>query len=247
MTRTLEIAQSVKALTFDTGGTVLDWHSGVLSAMQAQGAAQGLQGDWGALTKRWRRLSTGMVNDGLPQQGGRASMDMDDVLRVTLDQTLAEAGLDEISGESRIELVRAWRTLPAWPDVATGLRRLRAKYVITPFTILNTELVIQASRAAGLSWDCVISCEMIGVYKTHPTAYATAARWLGLKHEEILMVTTHNNDLRASSENGFHTAFVYRPDEWGDIPSLDPEPDPLADVVCRDFNDLADMLGCPPA
>ena len=32
------------------------------------------------------------------------------------------------------------------------------------------------SRRNGLAWDAVISCEMIGVYKPHPEAYATAAR-----------------------------------------------------------------------
>ena len=39
----------VKALTFDTGGTVLDWHSGFSTAMADVGAKYGIKRDWGKL------------------------------------------------------------------------------------------------------------------------------------------------------------------------------------------------------
>lgn len=238
------LAGSIAALTCDTGGTVFDWHGPVSAALERIGREAGHEADWPALTKDWRRLSTGMVNDGLPTDNGRASIDMDDVLARTLDDVLAGQGID-LPREARGRLVRAWRELDAWPDIATGLPRLRERFVVAPFTILNTELVISASRRARICWDCIISCEMIGIYKTLPGSYATAARWLGLRPDQILMVTTHNNDLRAARSNGFRTAFVYRRGQWADIPSPDPEPDPLADLVCEDFDDLADQLGCP--
>jgi 2-haloacid dehalogenase len=59
------------------------------------------------------------------------------------------------------------------------------------------------------------------------------------------MVTGHNNDLRAAHSYGFRTAFIHRPRQWGDEPPPDPDPDPRADLVCADFADLADQLGCP--
>jgi 2-haloacid dehalogenase len=226
---------------------VFDWHSGVSTALARIGDASGYGGDWPALTKEWRRLSTGMVEDGLPTDGGRASLDMDDVLRLTLDDLLSRRGLGDITEQARRELVHAWHDLDAWDDVKSGLPRLRKRFVAAPFTILNTRLVIDASRRARLSWDCVISCEMIGIYKTLPGAYETASRWLALPHDRILLVTTHNNDLRAGHTYGFPTAYIHRPHEWGDIPSPDPDPDPLADMICEDFDDLADQLGCARA
>ena len=36
---------TIKALTFDTGGTILDWHRGISSAFAAAGAAHGLKAD----------------------------------------------------------------------------------------------------------------------------------------------------------------------------------------------------------
>ena len=86
--------------------------------------------------------------------------------------------------------------------------------------------------------------EMIGIYKTDRVAYETAAHWLDRRHDQILLVTCHNNDLRAAHAYGFKTAFVNRPDEWGDERSPDAEADPAADVVCEGFEDLADRLGC---
>lgn len=239
-----ELARTIGALTFDTGGTVLDWHSGISRAFATTGAAEGVTGDWPALTKTWRRLSTDLVKEGIPMQDGRASLDMDGVLHQTLVTTLRDHGVTGFSPDALASLVAAWRGIGAWPDVKAGLERLRRRFVVTPFTILKTSLIIEASRQAGLSWDCVISCEMIGIYKTHPVAYSTAARWLDLPHGRILMVTTHNNDLTAAHEYGFRTAFVRRPDEWGGQRPPDPDPDPVADLVADDFNDLANQLEC---
>lgn len=245
MMSSAQIAETIGGITFDTGGTIFDWYSGVVAALGEAGRRLGVDADWSAITMAWRRRSTGMLNDGLPLSGGRAVVDMDDVLAKTLDQVLEEYGLGDLPQPERADLVSAWRALDAWSDVPTGLPRLRERFIVAPFTIFNTELVIAASRRGRLSWDCIVSCEMIGIYKTHPDTYATTARWLGLKPQNILMVTTHNNDLRAAHSCGYRTAYVYRPKEWGPIPSLDPEPDPVADLVCDDLDHLADQLGCP--
>lgn len=38
--------EDVKALTFDTGGTILDWHTGFSNALTKAGAKYGLEKDW---------------------------------------------------------------------------------------------------------------------------------------------------------------------------------------------------------
>jgi hypothetical protein len=63
---------------------------------------------------------------------------------------------------------------------------------------LSTSLVIDVSRRNGLSWDCIVSCEMIGTYKTQPQAYRTCAQWLGYRPDELLMIACHNFDLMAA-------------------------------------------------
>jgi len=48
---------NIKALTFDTGGTILDWHHGISRAFATAGARRGLQADWPTITNAYRRRS----------------------------------------------------------------------------------------------------------------------------------------------------------------------------------------------
>ncbi len=50
--------RNFEALIFDTGGTVFDWHTAVKTSLESVGSARGLDADWGAVTKAWRRRST---------------------------------------------------------------------------------------------------------------------------------------------------------------------------------------------
>jgi 2-haloacid dehalogenase len=233
----------VAALACDTGGTVFDWHAAVHQAFERQGRLRGIDADWPALTKTWRRLSTRMVDAGLPVSEGRAAMNMDGVLEATLGATLERHEVTGFSARDRRDLVLSWRQMRPWPDVVKALPLLRERFIVCPFTILTTALVVEASRLSHLTWDAVISCEMIGVYKTDRRTYEMVARWLDLEPRQIMLVSTHNNDIRAARASGLQTAFVYRPDEWWDMPSPDPEPGADAELVAADFVDLAHQLG----
>ena len=115
--------------------------------------------------------------------------------------------------------------------------------MVASFTLLTTAVVIDVSRKNGFDWDAIISCEMIGVYKTRPEAYRTAAKWLQLEPADILMVACHNFDLDGARACGFQTAFVRRPDEWGPPGPPDPHPNPACTMVVDDFSQLAERLG----
>jgi 2-haloacid dehalogenase len=169
-------------------------------------------------------------------------MDMDDVLRETLTQTLEKHGVTGLTEQDRGELVLSWRDMPPWEDIPNGVKRLRKGLVVCPFTILKTTLIIQASRGK-VEWDAVISCEMIGVYKTDPRTYAAAAKWLDFDKEEVLLVTAHTNDLLAGHRYGMKTAFIRREKEWGDIENYDLTPAREADYVADSFEELAQQLG----
>ncbi len=77
----------IKALTFDTGGTILDWHHGISRAFAAAGARHGLQADWPTITNAYRRRSLqAMLNAEHP------TFTIDDVHREMLDAVVADAG-----------------------------------------------------------------------------------------------------------------------------------------------------------
>jgi 2-haloacid dehalogenase len=233
--------EQTKILAFDTGGTVLDWHAGLTSAMAAWGAAHHIERDWHALANEHRRRSlrrmTGTVDP---------PFNIDGVHRDVLSELFTENGFAGSAEEWRMIAAR-WHQLDAWPDFAAALRRLRRQRICVSLTILSLSLVIDTARRNGLDWDAVISCEMLRVYKPLPDAYRRAAAWLAVEPREILMVACHNFDLDAARGVGYRTAFVRRPDEWGPAGPPDPIPNPATDIVVDGFAELADRLGAEPA
>ena len=230
--------REVKVLAFDTGGTILDWHAGLLAALAECGARRGVERDWHGFANEYRRRSLqrmlGAVEPGY---------NIDDVHRAVLDQLLSDAAIDAFSQEDRRNVTQRWHALQAWPDFVPALARLRPRYVCVSFTILSLSLVVDVSRRNGICWDAVISCEMLRVYKPRPEAYQLAAKFLGVAPGEILMVACHNFDLDAARGQGYRTAFVRRPDEWGPAGPPDPVPNPATDLVVAGFAELAERLG----
>ncbi len=227
----------IKALTFDTGGTVLDWHTGISRAFAAAGEKRGLRADWAAITNEYRRRSLkGIVGQVNP------AFNFDDVHRTMLDDVIGEFKLDALTPEDRDAIWRTWHALDAWPDFAPALARLRKRYVIASFTLLTTSLVIDVSKKNGIDWDAILSCEMWGIYKTRPEAYRRAANLLQLEPAQILMVACHNFDLNAALACGYKTAFVRRPDEWGKEGPPDPVPNPAHTIIVDTFAELAARL-----
>jgi 2-haloacid dehalogenase len=232
----------VKALTFDTGGTILDWHSGFSTAMAALGAKYGVERDWGALANETRRRSLGaMLNLGEHEPPGH---NFDDSHRKAVNGVLDENGLGAATGEERRAI---WwdqaHNFQCWPDFPDTLPKLREKFICASFTILSFRIIIDTAKRNGLSWDAVISCEAIGKYKILPEAYQTAARFLQLEPSQCMMVACHNFDLDAAKAVGFKTVFVRRPDEWGAEGPPDPTPNPIHDLVVDSFPELAERLG----
>lgn len=233
----------IRALTFDTGGTVLDWHGGLVRRLNAVCGDRLAGMEPHVLVNDWRKRAMKAIVGQL-----QPAFNMDDVHRETLGATLQAFGLVDLSASEREALWRGWYELDAWPDFPAALQALGQALPVVSFTMLPTALVMGVSRRNALAWDAIISCEMIGMYKPHAEAYATAARWLGLAPQDILMVACHNFDLNAAQAAGFKTAFVYRPDEWGPQGPPDPHPNRPYDLVVDGFEELRrQVLNAPGA
>ena len=229
--------RGIAVLAFDTGGTVLDWHGGLVAVLAECGARRGVERDWHGFANEYRRRSLkrmlGVVEP---------SYNIDEVHRGVLDELLNKDGVHGFGQDERRAITARWHELDTWPDFVPALTRLRRRYVCVSFTILSLSLVIDVSRRNAIDWDAVIACEMLRVYKPRPEAYRSAAKLLEASPGEILMVACHNFDLDAARGEGYRTAFVRRPDEWGPSGPPDPVPNPVTDLVVAGFAELAGAL-----
>jgi len=232
----------VRALTFDTGGTILDWHTGFSQSLATTGAKHGLERNWHDITNQLRRKGLGkMLNLG---KDSPPSHNFDGAHRMALEELITEHALEAFTDEERHAIAYdTAHNFKCWPDFPPVLPKLREKYMCASFTILSFRIIMDTARRNGLSWDAVFSCEAIGKYKILPEAYDTVAHYLQLDPSQICMVACHNFDLDAAKSRGYKTAFVRRPGEWGNDSPPDPEPNPIHDIIVDDFPSLAAALG----
>jgi 2-haloacid dehalogenase len=224
---------AVRALVFDVFGTLVDWRSGVADAFRASGVSD----DPYELADAWRaryRPILAEVNDGARPWG-----DFDELHLATLDDLLAERGL-ELAQDARHELVQAWHRLDPWPDVRDGLEALRRRRPVAMLSNGHVALLVDLARHGDLRFDCVLSAELARAYKPAPEAYLTAARLLGVPPGELMLVAAHPWDLAGARGAGLRSAFVDRPLEYG--PGSEPRADPDADESVGDLGELAARL-----
>ena len=228
----------LKVLAFDVFGTVVDWRGGVVAEMAAVARERRLTVDAGAFADAWRSKYLPYLlrirNGEMPWQV------LDGVHRASLRELVTELSLQSLTEADLDRLVFAWHHLPAWPDSAEGMSRLRSRYVLTTLSNGGMAHLVDLNRAALLPFDCVLSTELVRTYKPDPRVYRLVPDLLAVRPEESMMVASHAYDLAAAAGQGMRTAFVRRPEEWG---TGKPETlDISVDIVADDFLDLASQL-----
>ncbi|MDP9989099.1 2-haloacid dehalogenase [Arthrobacter oryzae] len=241
--RSPSTGRRVRAVLFDTFGTVVDWRSGVAREVEAFATAHGQDLDPHAFADHWRsRYQPAM--DAI-RSGRRSFTKLDTLHRENLDQALRHFGIDPdgLPREALEDLNKSWHRLPAWPDSVEGLARIRGRYVTGPLSNGNTSLLLDMARNAGLAWDVIIGSDMTGTYKPLPQAYLRTVEFLDLDPGEVMLAAAHNRDLQAASATGLATAFVGRPTEHGPAQVADLGPEGDWDLVASSITELADRLG----
>ena len=232
---------SVKALTFDVFGTVVDWRTSIIREGVKLGKSKGIKVDWGKFADAWRGGYAPAMDS--VRRGERQWMNLDALHRMILDRLLSEFNIQGLSEAEKDHLNRVWHRLKPWPDSIRGLRRLGRRFVVAALSNGNIGLLTNMAKNAGLPWHCILSAELAKHYKPDKEVYQTAADLLSLRPDEVMMVAAHKDDLHGAMSVGFKTAFILRPLEFGPgkIPELTSEA--LFDVTAMGFYDLADKLG----
>ena len=232
---------SIKALTFDVFGTVVDWRTSVAREAREALEPKGHRLDWNDFALRWRRLYQPAMGE--VRSGHVDWRKLDDLHEMNLEHVLADLDIHDLKDSEIEHLNAAWHRLDPWPDSIEGLTRLKKRFIVATLSNGNVSLLVNMAKRAGIPWDVILSAEIAGYYKPDPETYLKSAEILDLPPQQILMVAAHNGDLVAAATCGFRTAFVPRPNEYGPGQQTDLEPESDYDIVARDLVDLAGQLG----
>jgi len=155
-----------------------------------------------------------------------------------LEMTAERAGVT-LADDDRKAVAVQLRQLPAHPEVAGALRRLRDNGLRLAALTNSTEEVARAQLThAGLldAFELVLSADTVGRLKPAPEPYRMAAERLGVAVDQVRLIAAHAWDVAGATRAGCATAFVARPGKVLD---------PLVErpgIVGADLAEVADAI-----
>lgn len=193
----------VAAVVFDLYGTIL-----TIESMRAHVAAAGVA-DADAFVAGWRRKQ---LEYAFLTSMAEAYRNFDELTALALEQTCAQHHI-ELDVGRRAELVGAWRTMPAYDDVAPALRTLASRgvqlAVLTNGTQVSANAALEHAGVRALLAD-VLSVESVRAYKPDPRVYALATARFACAPREIVFVSSNPWDAWGASDFGFRVAWCNR-------------------------------------
>lgn len=233
--------QDLKAILFDTFGTVVDWRGSLIADLAAYGQGRGITADWPAFVDAWRAAYHPSMER--VRKGELPWTKLDDLHRRTLEELVRRFGLAGLTEADLSQLNRLWHRLRGWPDASPGLHRLKRRFVIAPLSNGNLSLLLDMARYADLPWDTVFGSDVFRHYKPDPETYLGACTLLDLPPARVMMTAAHQRDLAAARAQGLRTCFIPRPTEYGPERHGETEATEAWDVIAADLEDLAHRLG----
>jgi len=224
----------IQALTFDVFGTVLDLAGSLtpfiaefLESRDAEVTAEQCWSQWRARQRIEQYQDTIMMlgHSGYLETARRA-------LVHTLQSNHIEAITTEVD-----QLMEAWMHLSPFPEVSEALKRLGERYRLVVLSNGNRFFLDHlVEKRIDATFDEVVSVDVMGAFKPHPSVYRRTARILDLDVQQCLMVSANSFDVLGAKTCGLRAAFVNRLQ----VPYED---SPLVpDITVDDFDGLAAVL-----
>ncbi len=229
-----------KALLFDVFGTLVDWRTSIARESEQVLKPLGVAVDWLAFADAWRGEYQGAMDQ--VRDGHIPFCKLDILHRRNLDLIMPRFNISGIAENALQYLNLAWHRLDAWPDVASGMSRLRRRHLLAPCSNGNISLMVDLARRNGIHWDAILGSEIAGDYKPKPRVYLASCAAFDLAPGECMMVAAHSKDLQHAAACGLRTAHIARPNEHGPGKG-EPAPKVPVDYAATSLEDLARQLG----
>lgn len=192
----------IEACVFDAYGTLFDISSVARGAEAALGdKAKPVLDLWRAkqLQYTWLRSLAGHHAD-FWQVTGEA-----------LSFALASFDLDR--AELKVQLMAAYMSIEAYPEVTEILQRLKDEGMRLAILSNGSPAMLSAAVAnAGLNhfFDKVLSVEEVGIFKPHPLVYALPGKHLGVAAGRCCFISSNSWDAFAAKAYGYRVMWCNR-------------------------------------
>jgi 2-haloacid dehalogenase len=222
---------SATAIGFDVYGTLVD-PLGISEALRPL-----VGDDADRVAQLWRTTQ-------LEYTWRRSLMDLYEPFSICTAQALDFASRSfghQLDATAIAKLLEAYRRLPAFPDAAQGLTRIRAKgHRMVAFSNGEAAFVRAGLTHAALlpMFTDVVSVDEVKIYKPAPSVYRHLADRTGTALSDTWLVSSNPFDIIGAKAAGIRAAWVRR----NPRAILDPWVIE-ADLIVADLSELSERLG----
>jgi 2-haloacid dehalogenase len=165
-------------LSFDCYGTLIDWETGILNALQPVLAPRGIEvAD--ALLEGYAKHESAIESSGyLPYR---------DVLAQAFTRLCRDLGFIP-NAEEQAEFSDSVGYWPAFRDSAMALRNLKEQFKLGVITNCDNDLFARSNRRLGVVFDWIITAEQARSYKPSLNNFELAFKTIGVPRSRILHV-----------------------------------------------------------
>jgi 2-haloacid dehalogenase len=177
MTETALDFGAFDALTFDCYGTLIDWETGLLTALRAA---------LGPVTADDEALLEGYARHEAELEAG-PYLRYREVLATAVGRMAVELGTT-VSNEDAATFGASVASWPAFPDSAEALSRLHRRYRLGVITNCDDDLFAASARRLETTFDEVVTAQQARAYKPSTRGFELMFERLGLPRDRILHV-----------------------------------------------------------
>jgi 2-haloacid dehalogenase len=164
---------SIRLITFDCYGTLIDWETGMLASL--------------------RPMFTGIPDARLLEEYGEAEVELEagDYLpyRQVLARSVESMGRHLNVAVSSEDSRRFAGSLTQWepfPDTVAGLQALARRFRLGIISNVDDDLFAATQKKLGVEFSLIVTAQQVRSYKPSFANFQEALRRSGLKKEEIL-------------------------------------------------------------
>ena len=190
-------------LTFDCYGTMIDWESGIFSALRPVLAAHAKNVSDVALLELYSELEL--------QAEQQDFLNYRDVLQSVVGRFGERLGFKPTQAQVRSlpDSVASWQP---FPDTVDALHKLKSRYQLAVISNIDDDLFAFTAPKLGVKFDAVVTAEQARCYKPCKRIFELARERLGVSRDKWLHVgQSIYHDVIPAKSLGITTIWVNRP------------------------------------
>jgi 2-haloacid dehalogenase len=207
-------------LTFDCYGTLIDWETGILSALHRILSTHAKKIDDATILKLYGDFEQSAEQD--------AYQPYREVLASVVRQFGAELGFTPTPAEIRslADSLAAWKP---WPDTVAALRQLKQRFRLAILSNIDDDLFAATRPQLGVDFDAIITAQQGQAYKPSLKLFELALNRIHAPAHRVLHVgQSIYHDVIPAQSLGLATVWVNRPSARpgvGAVKSAEARPD----------------------